>query len=484
MNPHPSRPVPRRFRFPSILAMLVGLALLSGVPAAAAAKPNVILIMMDDLRPELGCYGVEGLITPNIDRLAEKGVLFRNAYVQYPVCNPSRASMLSGLRPDETGIVTNDLPFRKAMPHVQSLPQVFRNHGYFTAGIGKIFHLAEDRKDGKGRPLKFADELSWEFFHDGMDDATRLGKTGEGRNLTQGRLGWCQWLAAEGDDEDQPDGLNAKVAVELLEKHHDKPFFLGIGMHKPHDPFIAPKKYFDLYPLEATKLAEEPAERSGQVRHAVPNRRDFAEFTDKERREFKRAYQACTTFADAQLGKVFDAMDRLKLWDNTIVVLIGDHGYHLGEHEWWNKVTVYEIGGRAPLLVLVPGVQGLGKSTEALVEFVDFYPTLLDYAGLPVPHQLAGTSFRSIMEDPGLPGKQAAYTQVNRGKTIGRSVRTKRWRYTEWGPGGKDGIELYDHQKDSGEYHNLATATQHAATRGELAELLRQGFPEPERAVR
>ena len=467
---------PRLFGFLTILAIAGGIPLLAE-PVEAATKPNVIFIMMDDLRPELGCYGVEGLITPNIDRFAKKAVLFKNAYVQYPVCNPSRASLLSGLRPEETGITTNDLPFRKAMPDIRSLPELFRNNGYFTAGIGKIFHLGEDKKDSKGKPVKFADSLSWEFFYDGIDDATKLGKTGEGRNLTKGRLGWCEWLAADGSDEDQPDGLNAKTAVEVLEKHHDKPFFIGLGMHKPHDPFIAPKKYFAMYPKGSTKLAEEPADRSEQVRYALPNRNNFAEFTDKERHEFKRAYQACTTFADAQLGKVFDAMDRLELWDNTIVVLIGDHGYHLGEHDWWNKVTVYELGAHAPMMVRVPGAKGLGKSSEALVEFVDFYPTLLDYAGLEAPHKLSGTSFRNVMENPDLPGKEAAYTQVNRGQTVGRSVRTKRWRYTEWGQNGKDGIELYDHQKDSGEYYNLAAATLHKSTRNRLAELLKQGFP-------
>jgi iduronate 2-sulfatase len=450
----------------------------------AAAKPNVILIMMDDLRPELGCYGAAGLITPNIDRLAKQSVLFKNAYVQYPVCNPSRASLLSGLRPDETGIVTNELPFRKAMPTIQSLPELFRNNGYFTAGIGKIFHLGEDKKDSKGKPLKFIDTHSWEYFYDGMNHATKLGNTGEGRNLTRGRLGWCQWLAANGGDEDQADGLNAKAAVEILDKQHDKPFFIGIGIHKPHDPFIAPKKYFDMYPIGDTKLAELPADRSEPSRYAIPNREDFADFTDKERREFKRAYQACTTFADAQLGKVFATMDRLKLWENTIVVLIGDHGYHLGEHEWWNKVTVFELGARAPMLVWIPGAKGLGKPTEALVEFVDFFPTLIDYAGLQAPHKLSGTSFRSIMDNPELPGKEAAYTQVNRGKAVGRSVRTKRWRYTEWGPNGKDGIELYDHQTDSGEYHNLATAPAHSATRSQLTELLKKGFPHAQPAYR
>jgi uncharacterized sulfatase len=477
MNPGIRHLPVHRFGVLTMLAMAGGLAMFARSAASAetpAGRPNVIFIVVDDLRTELGCYGAEGLITPNIDRLAKKGVIFLNAYAQYPVCNPSRASLLSGLRPDETGIVTNEMPFRRAMPAIRSLPELFRKNGYFTAGIGKIFHLAED---SKGKPVKFEDALSWEFFYDGTHDATKLGKTGVGRNLTKGRLGWCQWLAAEGGDEDQPDGLNVRTAVKILEEHHDKPFFIGLGLHKPHDPFIAPKKYFDMYPEGSTKLADEPADRSEQVRHAIPNHSDFAKFTDKERREFKRAYHACTTFADAQIGKVFDAMDRLKLWENTIVVLIGDHGYHLGEHDWWNKVTVYELGSRAPMIVWVPGAKGLGKRTEALIEFVDFYPTLIDYAGLKAPHELSGTSFRNVMDHPDLPGKEAAYTQVNRNGTVGRSVRTQRWRYTEWGQEGKDGVELYDHQNDPGEYHNLATAPQHIADRLDLARLLRLGFP-------
>lgn len=441
----------------------------------ASTKPiNVMFIVVDDLRSELGCYGVKEVISPNIDRLAKKGMLCHNAYAQYPVCNPSRSSFLSGKRPDEIGIVTNTVPFRKVLPDLVSLPQLFRQNGYFTAGIGKIFHLAEPRS---GKPVFFEDPLSWEYFYDGMLDASKLGRTGEGRNLTHGKLPWCTWLAAMGDDDDQPDGLNAAAAVRFLEEHHDKPFFMGLGFHKPHDPFIAPQKYFDLYPLDQIRLAEEPADRSEQIPFALPNHTDFASFTDKERREFKRAYQACVSFTDAQLGKVFAAMDRLKLWENTIVVLIGDHGYHLGEHEWWNKVTVYERCASAPMMVWVPGAKGMGEPTHALIEFVDIYPTLIDYAGLKAPHRLTGESLRPVMDHPKLKGKKAAYTQVNRGKVVGRSVRTERWRYTEWGPDGDDGIELYDHSKDPGEYHNLSCKPDAAEVTKELTQLLQQGFP-------
>ena len=448
----------------------------TSVAAVQPAKPmNVLFIVVDDLRPELGCYGVDEVVSPHIDRLAKKGVLCRNAYAQYPVCNPSRSSFISGKRPDEIGIVSNTLPFRKVLPDLVSLPQLFRQNGYFTAGIGKIFHLAEPRN---GKKVLFEDPLSWDYFYDGMHDAKKPGKSGEGRNLTNGKIPWCTWSAAEGGDDDQADGLNAAAAIRILEDHHDKPFFMGLGFHKPHDPFIAPKKYFDLYPVEKTKLAVEPEDRSKQVKHATPNQSDFASFTDKERREFKRAYQACVSFTDAQIGKVFATMDRLKLWENTMVVLIGDHGYHLGEHEWWNKVTVYERGAGAPMIVWVPGANGMGKPTSALIEFVDIYPTLIDYAGLKAPHDLSGQSLRPVMDNPELPGKNAAYTQVNRGKSVGRSVRTARWRYTQWGPDGKDGIELYDHSNDSGEYHNLCGNPEHANTLNDLTKLLEKGLPE------
>jgi len=459
------------------LSMLLCVALAAQAVSAEAArpagKPNVLLIVVDDLRTELGCYGVEEVHSPNIDRLARRGMLFHNAYAQYPVCNPSRASFLSGLRPEETGILSNDVPFRRLHPDLVALPQLFRQNGYYTAGLGKIFHRSVDEP---GKRVLFKDPQSWDYFFDGMKEATERGRTGVGRNLTEGRLSWCRWLAAEGDDLDQADGLAAQTAVRILEEKRNMPFFIGLGIHKPHDPFVAPKKYFDHYPEGDTKLAVEPGDRSPRVPLAIPNNRDFARFTDKERREFKRAYQACVSFADAQVGKVFDAVDRLELWDNTIVILMGDHGYHLGEHDWWNKVTVFELCARAPMMVWVPGAEGMGRDTRAIMEFIDLYPTLIDYAGLDAPHQLSGESLRPVLDNPKLPGKSAAYTQVTRGDKMGRSVRTKRWRYTEWGPNGELGIELYDHNRDAGEYYNLSKDPQHAGHCSQLKEVLARGF--------
>ena len=461
----------------SILCTLLSIA--SAIAAASAdaqreaARPNVLLIVIDDLRTELGCYGVGEVHSPNIDRLARKGMLFHRAYAQYPVCNPSRASFLSGLRPDETGILSNDVPFRRLHPDMVALPQLFRENGYYTAGLGKIFHRSVDLP---GQRVLFEDPQSWEYFYDGMKDATPLGKQGEGRNLTGGRLSWCQWLAAEGDDLDQADGLATAAAVRILEERKDQPFFIGFGIHKPHDPFVAPRKYFEHYPEGETRLAVEPEDRSPRTQLAIPNNRDFASFTDKERREFKRAYQACVSFADAQVGKVFDTMDRLHLWDNTIVILMGDHGYHLGEHDWWNKVTVFELCSRAPMMIWAPKAKGMGHETRAIIEFIDLYPTLIDYAGLEAPHTLSGKSIRPILDNPDLSGKPAAYTQVTRGDKMGRSVRTGRWRYTEWGPDGVLGIELYDHDNDQGEYYNLSDDPQHAALCGRLKNVLAEGF--------
>ncbi len=347
-----------------------------------------------------------------------------------------------------------------------TLPQFFRQQGYFTASLGKILHLGFD---ASGRPAPFQDAKSWVDCRNFA--ATPTGLRGEGRNLTDGRLAWCRWLAAEGGDEDQPDGQIAAEAVRLIEAQRDLPFFLGVGFHKPHDPFHAPKKYFDLYPIDQIQLAREPDDRTPDVTLAIPRGTDFSRFTDRERREFRRAYQAGISFTDAQVGKLLDALDRKQLWESTIVVFMGDHGYHLGEHGWWNKVTVFELCARTPLIVWAPGARSMGRSAAGLVEFVDLYPTIAELCGLEPPAGLEGTSFRPLLDDSTRPGKRAAYTQVVRGPGMGRSVRSDRWRYTEW-VDGKQGVELYDHNVDPLEYHNLASDPEHAATLAAMKALL------------
>lgn len=461
---------------PKILILLGVVSLFIGghtVNAQDAEKTNVIMVVIDDLRTELGCYGVDAMHSPSIDRFAQKSMLFNHAYAQYPVCNPSRSSFLSGLRPDEVGIISNTVPLRRVQPNLVTLPQLFRENGYFTAGIGKIFHLSVDHADERAL---FVDPLSWDYFFDALDGTTKTGRQGAGRNLTNGKIPWATWKAAAGDDADQPDGINNLEVLKVLEDNHERPFFIGYGIHKPHDPFIAPKKYFEFYPEGRTQLAEEPEGRSKRIKMAIPNDRIFAEFTDQERREFKRAYQAGVSFADAQVGKLMDRLDQLELWDSTIVIIMGDHGYHLGEHDWWNKVTVFEDGARAPMLIWVPDALGMGKPTDSLMEFIDLYPTLVDYAGLAPPHKLSGASLRPVLEDPNVSVKEAAYTQVTRGpKVMGRSVRTRRWRYTEWGEG-KHGVELYDHSKDSGEYYNLSANPEYAHVVSQMKQLLQGGL--------
>ena len=440
-----------------------------------AASPNVLFIVIDDLRPELKCYGADSSYTPNIDRLAQRGVKFDRAYCQYPVCNPSRCSFLTGLRPDELGIVTNKIALRKKWPGIVTLPQLFRDNGYFTAGLGKIFHQG---LDDEGKQTLFRDVISFQHSFRALGNSPSIGRKGEGRLLGDGSIPWCRWRAAEGGDEAQPDGMIATEAVRLLEENHDKPFFIGVGFHKPHDPFFAPKEYFKHYPIEDIKLAVMPEDRVPLSRYALPRSYDFSKFSEQDRREFKRAYHACVTFVDAQVGRLLEAMDRLTLWENTIVILMGDHGYHLGEHDWWNKVTVFELGARGPLMMWIPNCQGMGSDSASVVEFLDIYPTLADYCGLEPPHKLSGKSLRPLLDSPAMDWREPAFTQVARGGVgMGYSVRYGPWRLTQWGAKGQGGCELYNHSDDAMEYYNLANSAKFAAQRRMLKALLRRGFP-------
>jgi iduronate 2-sulfatase len=428
-------------------------------------KKNVLFVVVDDLNNSPGCYGHPVVKSPNIDRLAGRGIRFDRAYCQFPICNPSRTSFLTGLRPDTTGIINNTTPFRSKLPKAITLPQLFRKNGYFTSRLGKIFHSAKNMDDPQ----------AWEVTSD--PKGTPAGKQGQGRNLTGGRVKWCRWLAAEGNDDDQPDGQIAAEAIGLLEQYRRVPFFLAVGFHKPHDPFIAPKRYFDLYPIDELKPPQDPSDRSAELSQAIGGgwKTEFDRFTDRERREFMRAYYAGISFMDAQLGKITDAIDRLGLWQNTIVVFFGDHGYHLGERGWWNKNTLFELSARAPLIMVAPEKKTAGKSCSGIVEFVDIYPTLADLCELSAPANLEGTSFKLLLDDPELPWKKTAFTQVQRGRIAGRSVRTERWRYTEWDEG-KQGTELYNHDTDPGEYYNLAGDPQYTETVAELRKLLRQSM--------
>jgi iduronate 2-sulfatase len=459
----------------SILPLLCGAALtLLGVPAAAgepSRRLNVLLITVDDLRDTLGCYGHPVVKTPHIDRLAARAVQFERAYVQYPVCNPSRASFLTGLRPDATGVLDNRILLRDVRPDAVTLPQWLKASGWHSAAFGKIFHLGGGRDDERRARWMDLPE-SWHTAQ--AYQATERGRIKlAGRDLTDGALSWCHWGMMDGDDDDQPDGQIARAVIARIESLGDTPWFIGAGFMKPHDPFLAPGKYFDLYPEESLVLYRDPADLTPAPPLAVGFGgfgEAFRRFTDQERREFLRAYYACTSFMDAQVGRVLDALDRLKLWDRTVVIFLGDHGYHLGERDWWNKNTLFDRSCRAPLLIAAPGARpGVARG---LVEFVDLFPTVLDYCGLEPPGPLAGRSLRPLLQHPPAPGRSAAFTVVTRGRARGDSVRTDRWRYTEWSDGAR---ELYDHHADPEETRNVAAA--HADVVRDLQRQLRAAHP-------
>jgi uncharacterized sulfatase len=462
----------------SLLQLIValGIAALDAFAAESPAPLNVLLIIADDLRDTVGCYGNSAVKTPNLDRLAARGVLFDHAYVQYPVCNPSRASFMTGLRCAQTGVTDNTTRFRTTLPDIVTMPQLLRQHGWHAAAYGKIYHLGGGRDE--------AERARWMDLPRSWDEAvafkaTPEGRILEGRNLTGGKLTWCEWGATAGTDDDQPDGQNALHAIKAIEQQTaaGKPWFVGAGFHRPHDPFSSPKKYFDFYPPGSLKLYHDPADLTPVPPLSMPGgafKPAFDAFTDTERLEFQRAYYAGVSFMDAQVGRLLDTMDRLKLWDRTVVIFAGDNGYHHNERNWWNKNTLFERSCRVPLIIAAPGAKG-GQVCHGLVEFVDLYPTVADYCGVKAPHPLAGTSLRPLLKDPTRPGKDAAFTLVTRGRgQYGQTVRTDRWRYTRWSDGT---AELYDEANDREETRDVSKDTAHADTIKELKKLLTRVGP-------
>jgi iduronate 2-sulfatase len=427
---------------------------------------NVLLVIVEDLKNIMGCYGNPLVQTPNLDRLAQKGVIFDRAYCQFPVCNPSRSSFLTGLRPDTTQILDNSTALKTHIKDHPTLPQLFKNNGYYTIGLGKVFHGGN----------KHDDPQAWDVNLD--FGQTKLGKRGESRNMTDGKIDWCNWLAAEGTDQDQPDGQIAAKAVEFLKDPHDRPFFMAVGFHKPHDPFHAPKEYFDLYPLNDLMPPVVPGNKTSKEDYMIGSgwHDEMKKFSLQDQREFLRCYYACTTFVDAQIGKVMDELDRQNLWKDTAVMFVGDHGYNLGEYDWWNKAVLMEDSARIPMIAVVHGETKENTRCSQFVEMVDLYPTFADMCGLKTPDNLEGISFRTLLGEPEKPWKKAAYTQVQRGDLAGKSVRTKRWRYNEWTRNNRVLTkELFDHASDPGEYRNLADMEDFKGVCDELSQLLKTG---------
>ncbi len=438
-----------------------------------ARNTNVLFIAVDDLNTRLGCFGDPVAKTPNIDRLAARAVRFERAYCQYPLCNPSRTSLLSGKRPDTTRVLDNRTPPRTYLGDVVFLPEYFRKNGYFTARVGKIAHgLFEDAvtwdisESSAGRPAAGA-----------LREVRRNAEKKQKKAAPDAPEGGVKlsWTMTDNADAAEPDGRTALRIIELMEQNKGRPFFLGAGFHKPHLPWVAPKKYFDMYPAEKIKLPDTPPnDRDDIPPIALTRTAGDDSMTERERRQAIAAYHAATTFMDAQVGLLLDALDRLKLWDNTVVVLFGDHGWHLNEHlGLWRKMTVFEESAHAPLMVAAPGLRG-GRASPRFVEFVDIYPSLAELCGLPDPPGMEGLSFVPLLKDPQRAWKKAAFTVVLHGKTLGRSVRTDRYRYTEWGD--EKVAELYDHETDAYEFTNLAGQAKAARAQSDLKKLLHHGY--------
>ena len=456
---------------------LLLLALTGARPGAQpqqGARLNVLFLIADDLNNDLGTYGAP-VRSPNIDKLAARGVRFDRAYTQYPLCSPSRSSLLTGRRPNATGVLTNpgknpmSPHFREKLPDAVTMPQLFRTNGWLAARVGKLYHY--------GVPLNIGtagldDYPSWDIT------VNPRGRDRESHDrifsLRPGQFGaTLSWLADDGPDADQTDGIGAAEAVRLLErfKRNKESFFLAVGFYRPHTPYVAPKRYFEMYPRDRIALPTlSAADKSRTPAAAYRTAAGFKEqdaMTDEQRREAIQAYWASTTFMDAQVGHVLDALDRLGLSDNTVVVFTSDHGYHLGDHGLWQKMSVFERSSRLPLIIAVPRAAARGVAARGLAELVDLYPTLAELAGLRPQGTLDGVSLVPMLKDGAATVKDAAFTQVQNGY----SVRTDRWRYTEWDEG-KDGAVLYDMNTDPRETANLADDPAHTATVAELKSRL------------
>lgn len=448
-----------------VLSLLLSLAA-SFISASAqttrskARRLNVLFIAADDLNNDLGAYGHPRVKSPNLDRLARRGVRFDRAYNQFPLCSPSRSSLMTGRLPDATGVYNLTKHFRETLPNVVTLPQLFQRNGYFAARVGKIYHYGNPGQIGTPG---LDDPPSWEVAVNprGVDKdeeavlTNHTPKRGLGSSLSL--------YASPATDEQHTDGKVAAETIKLLEERarDGKPFFLAAGFYRPHCPYIAPKKYFALYPLAQIAAPQfAMSEWANLPPAALWLKEPHFGVNEQQQREAIQAYYASISFLDANVGRLLDALERLKLTANTLIVFWSDHGYLLGQHGQWMKQNLFEGAARAPLLMAGPGI-ARDKWSERIVEFVDIYPTLADLCALKeTPQDLAGRSLRPLLSNPRAKWARPALTQVQRGGAaqqafMGYSVRDERWRYTEW-DAGRQGAELYDETNDAQELRNLA----------------------------
>jgi uncharacterized sulfatase len=449
----------------------------TALAASAQPKPrrNVLFIASDDLKHSFSAYGHPLVRTPHLDSIARRGVRFDRAYCQFPLCSPSRTSVMTGLAPDATGVYDLRKHFRESVPDVVTLGQAFQKNGYFAARVGKIYHYGNPGQIGT----------------DGLDDAPTwnqrvnpagVDKTKEEPLLTnytpnRGIGSAVCFYASPARDEEHTDGMVAAETIRLMEENRGKPWFLGAGFYRPHCPWIAPSKYFDMIPLDQVKLVPfDEAEMKIAPRWAYFTVPANWGLTEKQRLEAMQAYYASILFLDAQVGKLLAALKRLGQEENTTIVFWSDHGYGLGEHGQWMKQTVFEYSANSPLMMCGAGIPARGQACTRTVEFLDMYPTLADLCGLKdVPKRLHGRSLRPLLENPRAPWDRPAVTQVHRarqgGAVRGYSLRTERHRYTMWDEA-REGEELYDYASDPRELKNLAASPGSAALKAGLKSRL------------
>jgi iduronate 2-sulfatase len=452
-----------------------------------AHRPNVLFIAVDDLRPMLGCYGDPVAVSPNIDRLAKRGLLFNRAYCQEAVCSPSRLSLMTGMRPDTIRVWDLYTHFRDAVPDAVTLPQCFKEQGYHTRSIGKIYH-------GNGPPAKDPPSWSEEPLHDTTTEAS--GRYALPKNLAGEGLKRDSLESADVPDGYYIDGIVCDDAIAALTdmKAKARPFFLAVGFRKPHLPFCAPKKYWDLYDRDKIPPPATDSHPEGAPELAVRSWRELEGYKDIDQEgtipagkvaELRHGYYACVSYIDALVGRLLDKIDN----DNTVVILWGDHGFHLGEQGLWAKANNYELATRSPLILSVPGQPNPGATTDALVEFVDIYPTLAEACGLDVPTGLEGISMMPLLDNPQRPWKTAAFSQYPRDETshrhkghgdyMGYALRTDNYRYVEWREwetGTVVARELYEHPKDKNETVNVAERPEYKDTVERMARILSDGW--------
>lgn len=484
-------------------------------------RPNILFIPVDDLRPDLGCYGDEFAITPNIDKVAEQGVTFNRTYCQQAVCNPSRVSLLTGLRPDTLRVWDLRTEFRKNLPDVITLPQHFKNNGYYVYGIGKIFHnIYPDTISWTEKPhvdgfpfdpdavylnpdnVARQEEKKLEYIEKGVDRIDQLGhwyiKTVSTEN-------------ADVVDDAYFDGAQTTAALEKMNElaKSDQPFFMAVGYYRPHLPFNAPKKYWDMYDREAIPLAANQQIQTNIPEYAMNRGRELRNYEDmrdlpfpegepfdeKKQRLLKHGYYASVSYIDAQIGRLVEGLRKNGLYENTIIVIWGDHGWKLGEHNSWCKQTNYEIDTRVPMIIAGARVNAKGETSDALTEFVDIYPTLCEMAELQVPGYLHGKSTMPLLSDPDIDWKKAAFSQFLQGRFgqmhknhegkqyMGYSMRTDQYRYVEWYEWDKENIkgsltdrELYDHKTDPQENINIADFEENNQIVATLSKELNAGW--------